>query len=134
MQILKSLIIWLCFIPAAIINGGLREYVLDSVVGPRWALPLSGVILGTLIFLITWRLFPRVVKSRAVGTGWRIGLVWSLCTVVFECVAGIAAGSTFMQLVEAYNPLSGNLWLFVLAVTLLSPVVAAQRACRVSTQ
>ena len=30
MNILKSLIIWFCFIPVAILNGGLREYVLGN--------------------------------------------------------------------------------------------------------
>ena len=33
MNILKSLIIWICFIPAAILNGGLREYVLAPAIG-----------------------------------------------------------------------------------------------------
>ena len=35
MNILKSLIIWLCFIPVA---GGLREYVLAEAIGEEWAL------------------------------------------------------------------------------------------------
>ncbi len=30
MSILKSLIIWLCFIPVSILNRGLREYVLSK--------------------------------------------------------------------------------------------------------
>lgn len=28
MKYLKSLLVWLCFIPTAILNGGVREYVL----------------------------------------------------------------------------------------------------------
>ena len=51
MNILKSLIIWICFIPAAILNGGLREYVLAPAIGQKWALPASGIILSGLIFL-----------------------------------------------------------------------------------
>ena len=43
MNILKSLIIWLCFIPVAILNGGLREYVLTKAIGEKWALPVSGI-------------------------------------------------------------------------------------------
>ena len=49
MKILKSLIIWICFIPAAILNGGLREYVLAPAIGQKWALPVSGIILGTVV-------------------------------------------------------------------------------------
>ena len=93
MNILKSLIIWLCFIPVAILNGGLREYVLVEAIGEEWALPVSGIILSVCIFLITWLLLPRMIKALA-----------------------------------AYNPLSGNLWLLVLATTLLSPIVT--KKCR----
>ena len=56
MNILKSLFIWLCFIPVAILNGGLREYVLVEDIGEEWALPVSGIILSVCIFLITWLL------------------------------------------------------------------------------
>ena len=31
MRLLKSFIVWICFIPVAILNGGLREYVLVQV-------------------------------------------------------------------------------------------------------
>lgn len=33
MNILKSVLVWLCFIPVAILNGGLREHVLDRALG-----------------------------------------------------------------------------------------------------
>ena len=56
MKILKSLLVWVCFIPVAILNGGLREHVLARALGEKWALPLSGIILSACIFLITWLL------------------------------------------------------------------------------
>ena len=102
MNILKSLIIWICFIPAAILNGGLREYVLAPAIGQKWALPASGIILSGLIFLI----------------------VWILLTVIFEFATGLSGGNSIAELLAAYNPLTGNLWLLVLATTLFSPVVA----------
>ena len=40
MNILKSLIVWLCFIPVAILNGGLREYVLTKILGEKWAVSI----------------------------------------------------------------------------------------------
>ena len=100
MNILKSLIIWICFIPAAILNGGLREYVLAPAIGQKWALPASGIILSGLIFL------------------------WILLTVIFEFATGLSGGNSIAELLAAYNPLTGNLWLLVLATTLFSPVVA----------
>lgn len=63
MNILKSLIIWFYFIPIAILNGGLREYVLVKTIGAEWALPVSGITLSVCIFLITWLLLPPNDKS-----------------------------------------------------------------------
>ena len=126
MNILKSFIIWLCFIPVAILNGGLREYVLVEAIGEEWALPVSGIILSVCIFLITWMLLPRMIKAFTSKDSWLIGIGWALLTIVFEFAAGL--GSTVSELLAAYNPLSGNLWLLVLATTLLSPIVT--KKCR----
>ena len=123
MNILKSLIIWLCFIPVGILNGGLREYVLAKAIGEEWALPVSGITLSVCIFLITWLLLPRMIKVFTTKKGWLIGIGWALLTIAFEFAAGLAEDSTVSELLAAYNPLSGNLWLLVLATTLLSPII-----------
>ena len=123
MNILKSLIIWFCFIPVAILNGGLREYVLTKAIGAEWALPVSGITLSVCIFLITWMLLPRIIKAFTTKDGWLVGIGWALLTIVFEFAAGLAGGNTASELLVAYNPLSGNLWLLVLATTLLSPII-----------
>ena len=121
MKILKSLLVWVCFIPAAILNGGLREHVLVGAVGEKWALPLSGIILSACIFLITWFLLPRTVKALSAKDSLRIGICWVFLTIAFEFASGLAGGNTIKELLAAYNPLTGNLWLLVLAATLLSP-------------
>ena len=123
MNILKSLPVWFCFIPVAIINGGLREYVLAKAIGEEWALPVSGITLSVCIFLITWLLLPRMIKAFTSKDGWLIGISWALLTIVFEFAAGLAGGNTVSELLAAYNPLTGNLWLLVLATTLLSPII-----------
>ena len=126
MKILKSLLVWVCFIPAAILNGGLREHVLAGAVGEKWALPLSGIILSACIFLITWFLLPRAVKALSAKDSMRIGICWVFLTIVFEFASGLAGGNTIKELLAAYNPLTGNLWLIVLVTTLLSPVIAGR--------
>lgn len=123
MNILKSLPVWLCFIPVAILNGGLREYVLAKAIGAEWALPVSGITLSVCIFLITWLLLPRMIKAFTYKEGWLIGTGWALLTIVFEFAAGLAGGSTISELLAAYNPLTGNLWLLVLMITQLSPII-----------
>ena len=126
MKILKSLLVWVCFIPVAILNGGLREHVLARALGEKWALPLSGIILSACIFLITWFLLPRTVKALSAKDSLRIGICWVFLTIAFEFASGLAGGNTIKELFAAYNPLTGNLWLIVLVTTLLSPVIAGR--------
>ena len=130
MKILKSLLVWVCFIPVAILNGGLREHVLARALGEKWALPLSGIILSACIFLITWLLLPRAVKALSSKDSLRIGICWVFLTIFLEFTLGLAGGSTITELLSAYNPLTGNLWLLVLAATLLSPVMAGRISMR----
>ena len=120
---MKSLIIWLCFIPVAILNGGLREYVLAKAITEEWALPISGITLSVCIFLTTWLLLPLVTKAITSNDCWLVGICWAALTIAFEFIAGLADGNTMTELLAAYNPLTGNLWLLVLATTLLSPIV-----------
>lgn len=123
MNILKSLIIWLCFIPLAILNGGLREYALVKVISEKWALPVSGITLSVCIFLTTWLWLPHIAKTCTSKDCWLTGICWSVLTIAFEFVTGLADGNTMTELLNAYNPLTGNLWLLVLATTLLSPAI-----------
>ena len=123
MNILKSLPVWLCFIPIAILNGGLREYILTKAIGEEWALPVSGIILSVCILLITWLLLPRIIKTITSKDCLIIGICWAILTIVFEFAAGLAGDSTVSELLAAYNPLSGNLWLLVITTTLLSPII-----------
>ena len=116
MNILKSFIIWLCFIPVAILNGGLREYVLVEAIGEEWALPVSGYFSDYLATV------SANDKSLYLDS-WLIGIGWALLTIVFEFATGLAGGNTVAELLAAYNPLTGNLWLLVLATTLLSPII-----------
>ena len=123
MQLLKSFIVWICFIPVAILNGGLREYVLARLVGEETALPVSGILLSIFIFLVTWLVLPRLAKDCGMKDCLAMGICWALLTVAFESAAGIADGSTVTEILAAYNPSTGNLWVLVLATTMLSPVL-----------
>ena len=91
--------------------------------GMGMALPVSGIILSVCIFLITWMLLPRMIKAFTSKDSWLIGISWALLTIAFEFASGLAGGSTVSELLAAYNPLSGNLWLLVLVTTLLSPII-----------
>ena len=104
--------------------------MLARALGEKWALPLSGIILSACIFLITWLLLPRAVKALSSKDSLRIGICWVFLTIFLEFTLGLAGGSTITELLAAYNPLTGNLWLLVLATTLLSPVMAGRISMR----
>ncbi len=123
MRLLKSFIVWICFIPVAILNGGLREHVLVRLVGEAAALPVSGILLSVSIFLVSWLALPRLAKGCNMKECLATGACWTLSTVAFESAAGIAGGSTATEILAAYNPTDGNLWVLVLATTMLSPVL-----------
>ena len=96
-NVLKSLFVWLCFIPAAILNGGFRQHVLAECMGNACAMALSGVLLSLFILLISCFLLPRVVKLSRKGC-LIIGGLWMILTVVFEVVFSMSAGLSFRDM------------------------------------
>ena len=130
MNILKSRIVWLCFIPVAILNGGLREYVLTKILGEKWALPVSGIILSVCIFLITWLLLPRIIKALTFKDCWLIGICWGVLTIAFEFGVGLAGGNNALELLASVNPLSGQLGLADFVTKLLFSVFIKKHLVR----
>lgn len=121
MKWVKILLIWFCIIPAAILNGGFRNYILDKYLPTTVALALSGIILSGLILLITALLLPRIrnlSKKDCIITG----LIWMILTVCFEFYFGLSSGADWHELLQAYNPLNGNLWILVVLSTLFAPI------------
>lgn len=119
-MILKSVLIWLLIIPFAILNGILRESVLNTILGDKIALPISGIILSVIIFLIAFFLIPRL-KINSLKTSCYIGLIWVAMTVIFEFGMGFSTGQEFSDMLAAYNPLTGNLWLLAVITTGVAP-------------
>lgn len=120
MHVIRSLLVWLCFIPVAILNGGLRQYVLDRWLGEVGANALSGVLLSLFILLISGLLLPRIAKYNR-KESYQIGIVWMLLTIGFEFTFGLTSGISFQELLSAYNPMTGNLWLLVVVTTFGAP-------------
>jgi hypothetical protein len=115
--------VWLLFVPLGVLNGAFREGLLNRWLGPGPALPLSGLSLALLILATVWWLLPALGPATP-RMHWRIGILWVLLTVGFEFAFGrLVAAKTWEQLLAAYNPVGGNLWLAVLAVIALAPRV-----------
>lgn len=122
--IAKSMLIWLGIIPLAILNGGLREAVLIPLLGSI-ALPISGILLSALSFLLTYIFIPRLGKNKQ-SAYIKIGFVWILATIAFEFVLGFATGESLENMLAVYNILSGNLWPFVVVFIGLTPWLTAK--------
>lgn len=129
MHVIRSLLVWLCFIPVAILNGGLRQYVLDRWLGEVGANALSGVLLSLFILLISGLLLPRIAKYNR-KESYQIGIVWMLLTIGFEFTFGLTSGISFQELLSAYNPMTGNLWLLVVVTTFGAPRLVYEKERR----
>lgn len=121
----QSLAIWVLIIPLAIANGFVRNSILEPFVG-KYALPVSGITLCAMIFILCWLLVPRLGTANQ-KTYFAVGIVWAVLAAVFECVMGIFLfKDSWYELMSAYNPSSGNLWLFVLLCIGVSPWITAK--------
>ena len=124
-MLLKSLLIWLSIIPLAILNGGLRQRILEPLFGLKIANPISGLILCTLIFIVSFIFIPRLgigdIKSYLI-----MGILWIFFTIVFETVLGLIMGNAFKEILNAYNITTGNLWLIVVIFIGITPFLIAK--------
>lgn len=121
----KSLLIWLAIIPLAILNGGLREMVIVRLIDAKYALPLSGVLLCLMIFILCYALIPKIGKGIAMSY-LIIGLLWIELTISFEFALGLLMGSSLDELITAYDITTGNLWLVVVLFTGVAPWLTAK--------
>ena len=120
---LQAIGIWLLIIPLAILNGGLRESVLNKL--GNIALPLSGIILSVCIFMVAFILIPKI-KNCKKKDYIIIGVIWFVLTNLFDLSMYLSEGGNFNDLLKSYNFLSGNLWIVVVITTLLSPIIVSK--------
>lgn len=122
----KSTGIWLLIVVMAIFNGLFREKILVSLIGTDLALPLSGLLLSILVFLVSFTLITFLDFSTA-SVLFVIGGFWVLLTLSFEFLFGhFVVGKSWQEIMQVFNILEGDFFLLVLIVTALSPWMAAK--------
>ena len=124
-MILKSLLVWHLIIPLAFANGALREWVLVPLFGEKFANPISGIILCISMFIVSYIFIPKLGKGTK-KTYISIGLLWFFSTIIFETVLGFIMGTAFIEIINAYNITTGNLWLIVVIFTGIVPYLVAK--------
>ena len=131
--IIKSLAVWALIIPLSIVNGFVRNSVLEPFMG-KYALPASGITLCAMIFALCWFLVPRLGEGNR-KTYRIVGVLWVLLSVVFEYSVGIfLLGASWTELAAAYNPASGDLWLLVLVCIGIAPLFTAKMQSRITVR
>lgn len=120
MTVVKIFGFWLAMFLGAILNGMVRENLLNYHLSENAALPISGLLLSSIIFGISY-IAVRYIPKSSVTTYLGIGLVWVLLTLSFEYGLGYyVLGKSWSEINEIFDVASGNLFTLVLLVTLLS--------------
>ena len=121
----KSMLVWLLFVPLAILNGALREGVIEPWLGAKYANPISVLILCILVLIVSYIFIPRLGRGSN-RTYITIGVLWVFATVIFETVLGLLMGITINEIIDAYNITTGNLWLIVVIFIGIVPLLIAK--------
>jgi len=121
---LKAIGIWFLIIPLAILNGSLRDYIIEPLLG-NIALPLSGVILIVVIFIVAYFLIPKIGKCKPIEY-LIIGIGWAVLTNLFDLLMIKIENRTLSEFFEMYDITTGNLWIVVVIVTLVTPSIVGK--------
>jgi hypothetical protein len=96
----------------AIANGIVREALFA-----RFLSPLAAGALSTLTLLALLTIYIALVTRRWAARSMRdaatTGVIWGVLTIGFEFAFGAATGESLDAMLEAYDLLSGNLWVLV---------------------
>ena len=124
--LIRSFLVWLLFIPMAIANGALRDFVLAPALGDTLGRTVSSLTLSLLIFGLTLLMVDRIgVNTRA---GYLVvGAFWLVLTVLFEVSFSLLVmGHPMDELLNDFDLFRGRLWLIVLAATFFAPLLASK--------
>jgi len=125
MKVIKSILIWISFIPFAILNGGLRDIIIEPLFGTNIALPLSSIILSIVIITLTYFLLPMLGKGRSIEYI-LIGTLWFVLTNLFDLLLVISVNRPLTDFFQAFDITTGSLWILVIITCLISPILTAK--------
>ena len=122
----KAIGIWLAIVVVAILNGVFREKILTPTVGANISLPLSGILLSAMTFLVTLT-FISFIGSFESKVYIFIGIFWVALTLSFEFLFGhYVVGKSWKEIIQVFNILKGDLFIVVLFISAISPWAAAK--------
>ena len=122
---MQAVFIWALIIPLAILNGGLRETILNKL--GKLALPLSGIILSAMIFGVAVLLIPQIKNCRR-RDYFIFGGIWFVLTNLFELIMFVKEGGGVADLLKLYYFLTGNLWVLVVLTALFALMAVMKKS------
>lgn len=122
----RALLIWFAILVLASVNGAARARWLIPRFGETPGRALSTVILGAVVFLLTW-LTIGWIRPASSAEALKIGVLWLGMTLAFEFLAGhFLFGTAWSALLEDYDVTRGRIWILVLVLVLLAPLWTAR--------
>jgi len=121
---LSLLITWLLFIPIAILNGSIRNFLYAPYTGELLAHQISTLILITLFILISYLRHAKLFTTSTFSKLLSIGSFWVFLTILFEFGFGhFIMDNPWSRLIADYNILTGRIWGLFLISEFLSPLI-----------
>lgn len=122
----RGFLLWLLFIPLAVLNGVLRDLLLAPALGDPAGRALSSVTLSLLILGLTLIFIGKLGASSRRGLV-ALGGLWAVLTLLFEfSFFVLVMGHPLDELLGDFDLFRGRLWLLVLATTFFAPLLAAR--------
>jgi hypothetical protein len=123
LTLIRAFVVWFAILLLAVVNGALREKILNPRLGEASGHVVSTLILSILVVIvsllsISW-IGPANFRAAVI-----IGILWLFLTLVFEFLAGhYLFGTSWDKLLADYDLSRGRIWPLVLFTTLVSPTV-----------
>ena len=120
----RGLLIWLLIMLVETIHGVLRAALLAPRIGAAAADRLGWPVAAMLVLVVA-TLAARWIGLGLTGQLLRLGAAWAVLTVGFEIIIGLLRGLDMPALLDALNPLTGNV-AWSAALMCLAPLLAAR--------
>lgn len=123
MTIARVLAGWLVLLGVGFSNGVLRQVGYARFFSDLAAHQISSAT-GIVALGIAIHLLVRAWPLASPGQAWRVGIVWTGLTLLFETGMGIVAGHPWSRILGDYAIWEGRLWPLVLLFVLVAPRLA----------
>jgi hypothetical protein len=120
--VIRSILIWICFVPIAIGNGIIRDRLYGPRVGDLAAHQISTVFGSVAFVSFAYAMLRNLVGEMNARAALLVGGSWVITTMGFEfwlgrCLRGLA----WRHLLADYDVFRGRVWGLFLLVILVTP-------------